>query len=154
MGKLKSFFKWIVSNKKSLAGTIVNAAGTGLGVTAVWTLESLPVILIDGFNVAPIIYTVVFAGCFVLNELGICGKGFESVKVFIERKQREKDEAETKAIEAEAQKQLAAAEAEAKAIELAAKEQIKAEEERKKEAERTAKIERKKAELLAQMSKR
>lgn len=153
MEKIKAFFKWIASNKKSLAGTIVGAAGTGIGVTAAWAIDSLPTIMAGGFNIAPIVYTAVCVLCFALNELGICGKGFESVKTYLDRLANEQANKEARAIEAEAQKRIAAEEAEARAIELAAQEQIKADEERKKEAERNAKIERKKAELLAKLRK-
>ena len=153
MEKLKAFFKWIASNKKSLAGTIVGATGTGIGVTAAWVIDSLPDIMVGDFNIAPIVYTVMCAICFTLNEIGICGKGFESVKTYLDRLANEKANKEAKAIEAEAQKRIAKEEAEAKAIELAAQEQIKADEERKKAAELNAKIERKKAEILAKSRK-
>lgn len=157
MKKLKAFFKWIASNKKSLAGTIVGAAGAGIGVTAAWTIDSLPSIMAGNFNIAPIIYTVVCVICFTLNELGVCGKGFESIKTYLERKAQEKEAKDAKSIEVEAQKraaaEAAAAEAEAKAIELAAQEAIKADEERKREQERNAKIEAKKREILAKTRK-
>lgn len=153
MEKFKAFFKWIACNKKSLTSTVIGAAGAGLGITAVWTVETLPIIMLNGVNATPYLYTAVLVICFMLNELGICGKGFESIKTFVERKLREEAEAEAKAIETAAQKQIEAAEAEAKAIEAEAQKQIKADEERKKEAERNAKIERKKAELLANAKK-
>ena len=149
MEKVKAFFKWLVANKKSLSGTVVNALGTGLGVTAVWTIDSIPGIILNEFDIAPILYTVICAIGFALTELGICGKGFESIKDYVERKAVEKAEADAKAIEQAALKQIEADEAEAKAIEAAAKKQLLEEEERAKEAARAELIEKKKAEILA-----
>lgn len=158
MEKIKTFFKWIASNKKSLISTIVGAAGAGLGVTAAWTIDAIPDILVSGFDIAPILYTVICVACFVLNELGICGKGFESVKAYIERKAAEKAAAEALAIEREAQRQLEAEQAELRAIELEARRQIEEDarnaEKRDAEAARAELIARKKQEILARESKK
>lgn len=145
MDKVKAFFKWLFANKKSLSGTIVGAAGAGLGITAAWTLESLPVILLNGFNIAPILYTLAFVVGFVLNELGISGKGFESVKTYIERKLIEQEKAEQAALEKKALASIEADKAAKAAIEQKAKDQIKADQEAKL-------IQQKKAELLAKMN--
>ena len=154
MKKIKTFLQWIFANKKSLGSTVVGAATAGLGIASSWTWSDLPKILVSGFNIAPIIFTVVCLACFILNQLGICGKGFESIKTYLERKANEKAEAETKAIEKEAQKELEAekakAKAEAKAVEEEAKKQAEAEEKAKKEAEFSAKVKAKKDEILAQ----
>lgn len=153
MENFKRFIKWIVANKKSLSGTIVGAIGAGAGVTAAWTIESIPNILVSDFNVAPILYTVVCVVAFILNELGICGKGFESVTAYIERREAEKAEAEAKAIEKEALKQIVASEEEAKKIQAEAEKQILADKQRAKEEERAKLIEQKKAEILANSNK-
>ena len=153
MESFKNFFKWIGANKKSLSGTIVGALSSGLGITASWTIESLPDIFIRDFNVAPILYTAICVIAFILNELGICGKGFESVKTYLERKVAEKAEAEERAIEKEALKQIVASEEEAKKIQQEAERQILADQQRAKEEERAKLIEQKKAEILANGNK-
>lgn len=161
MNKLVQFFKWIWANKKSLCGTIVGAVGTGIGITASWTIEALPDITLKGVNVAPIIYTIGCIVCFVLNEFGVCGKGFETVKTFLARLELIKQHKEEMAILKEAEKEIARDEklanqtqadyekAQAKAK---AEQQAKAEKE-KADAEHRARVEEAKAKLLANKSK-
>lgn len=153
MENFKKLISWIVANKKSLTGTVIGAIGAGAGVTAAWTLESIPEILIRDFNFAPILYTVVCVVAFIFNELGICGKGFESITAYIERREAEKAEAEAKAIEKEALKQIVASEEEAKKIQAEAEKQILADKQKAKEEERAKLIEQKKAEILANSNK-
>ena len=90
----------------------------------------------------------------MLNQLGICGKGFETIKTYLTRKEAEEAEAEAKVIEKNAKKQLKAeakaAKAEEKIIAEAAKKQLETEEKAKKEAEFSAKVQAKKDEILAQ----
>ena len=154
MEKLKEIFKWIFANKKSLSSTVVNAVISGAGITASWAISDLPQIMVAEFNIAPILYTAIFAVCFILNELGICGKGFEAVQQFVDRKEQEKLEkeahAQIKADEAEKMAIEKAAQAQLKAEEKALQAQIKAEEKAKAESEYAAKIEAKKAEILQQ----
>lgn len=141
MEKIKVFFSWIFANKKSLGSTIVSAVMAGAGITASWTISDLPQIMIGTFNIAPILFTLICVVCFVLNELGISGKGFEAISKYAARKEQE-------SIEKEAQAQIKAEKAEKLAIEKAAKAQIEADEKAKIDAEKAAKIEAKKAELL------
>ena len=154
MEKIKTFFKWLFANKKSLGSTVVGALATGTGIVSSWTIDALPQIMVSGFNIAPIIYTVICLVCFILNELGICGKGFETIKTYLERVTTEKAKAEAKAIEKAAQKELKAekakAEAEAKAVEAEAQKQLEADKKAQKEAEFTAKVQAKKDEIKAQ----
>lgn len=156
--KFKKFFVWIFANKKSLCGTLVGAVGAGLGITASWTIDSLPTIFINGYNIAPIIYTIVCCLAFVLNQLGVCGKGFEFIKQFFDRREIEKAEKEQKAIKKEAKKELKnelklanqtlAQQAKAKA-KAEAEAQAKAEKE-KADAEHKAMVEKAKQEILAE----
>lgn len=162
MSKIKQFFTWIFANKKSLTSTVVNALGAGAGVAASWTIDSLPVILVKGYNIAPIVYTAICVIAFVLKQLGVCGKGFEEIDEYFSRIELIKAEKEQKAIEKEASKELAMAEklanqtqaqqekAKAKAEALA---QAQAEKQ-KAEAEHRAKVEQAKAKLLSEQNKK
>ena len=115
MDKLKVIAKWIVANKKSLLGTFGNAVVAGGGIATSWAVDGLPEILVKGFNIAPIIYTVVCLIVFALTEIGVCGKGFECIAGYAERKAAEakaKEEAKAKAEEeAKAKAEAEAAEA-------------------------------------------
>lgn len=84
---MKKFIKWIYANKISLSATISNAVAASVGITASWTIDSLPSLIVDGVNIAPIIYTVICLITFVATELGITGRGFESVITFLANKQ-------------------------------------------------------------------
>ena len=110
MSKVKQFFTWLFANKKSLLGTAVGAVGAGAGITASWKIDSLPAIVIKGYNAAPIIYTVICVIAFILNELGVCGKGFEKIAEYFSRMEVIKQEKEEKAILKEAEKEILAEE--------------------------------------------
>lgn len=84
---MKKFIKWIYANKISLSATISNAVTASVGITASWTIDSLPSLIMDGVNIAPIIYTVICLITFVATEFGITGRGFESVITFLANKQ-------------------------------------------------------------------
>lgn len=84
---MKKFIKWIYANKISLSATISNAVAASVGITASWAIDSLPSLIVDGVNIAPIIYTVICLITFVATELGITGRGFESVITFLANKQ-------------------------------------------------------------------
>lgn len=155
MSKIKQFFKWIFANKKTLVGTTINGIGTGLGITASWTIDKLPQIEVKGFNIAPIIYTIVCLIAFVLNELGVCGKGFESVQAFFARREEEVAIKTEKALVKEAQREIdnenklatQSIEKQEKEKARAEAEQKAKEEKAKAEAEHRAKIEEIKAKL-------
>jgi hypothetical protein len=156
--KVKEFFKWLFANKKSLIGTIVGAVGAGAGITASWKISSLPIIAIKGYNIAPIVYTVICIFAFILNELGICGKGFEKVADYFARTDLIKAQKEEKAILKEAKKELLDEEKRAsqtKSDQEKEAEKAKADAEAKEKlekatAERRAKIDEAKAKLLAE----
>lgn len=157
VNKLKNFFSWIWSNKKSLLGTIgglVSGVATAIATNSDAIL-ALPELLVFNFNLTPILAgLLVFAGV----EVGVVGKGFEWVSQYKARKEAENAEKERKAILKEAKKEIAEAqkkatqtqaekekaEAKAKAEELAKKEKEKA------DAEHRAKVEEVKKQLLAQ----
>lgn len=84
---MKKFIKWIYANKISLSATISNAVTASVGITASWTIDSLPSLIMDGVNIAPIIYTAICLITFVATEFGITGRGFESVITFLANKQ-------------------------------------------------------------------
>lgn len=157
MSKVKKFFTWIRANKKSLIGTI------GALVTSIATayatyggyIDFLPTLVLFGLDITAILVGVI---CFVLVELGVTGKGFETIQAFFDRKKVEDAEKEQKAIVKEAQKELKAEEKLAnqtqaqkekdEAKKLA--EQKAKEEKDKADKEYRAKIEKAKAELKNQ----
>lgn len=157
MSKLKSFFTWLFANKKSLVGIASTSVAT-LSGTGVIDISFLPTLLVNGFDVAPIIY---YGILFILAILGVCGKGFESIKTFFERKAVESAEKQEKAIIKEAKKEIANAEklanqtqAEQEKAKLKEEEEKKAQEEKKKaEAEHRAKVEAAKAKIMADKQK-
>ncbi len=161
MSKIKKFFTWIFANKKSLIGTLVGAVGAGLGITASWTIESLPTLMVKDFNIAPIVYTLGFVVCFILNEIGVCGKGFEKIKTFFERIAQLKEEKEAKEILREAERELLAEEKKANQTQVEqerarAKADAEAEaqaEQEKAEREHREKVEAAKAKLKAEKNK-
>lgn len=133
MNKIKQFFTWIFSNKKTLLGIGSSAVGVLTG-TGVIDIASLPELLIGGFNLTPILFWVVL-GVFLI--LGVTGKGFEKIKEFFARKEAEKSEKELKALRKEAKKELKAEEKKANQTQAQAeKEQAKAD---KANAEKLAK---------------
>ena len=77
-------FKWINANKKSIVGTV------GALLTSVATayatyggyFDFLPKLMVGEFDFMALIVGVV---CFALVELGVTGKGFETIKAFGDR---------------------------------------------------------------------
>lgn len=154
VSKLKSFFKLLFANKKSILATIGVALGTLTG-TGIVDIEVLPTIMVGSVDVAPFLYYGVLA---VLIIIGVSGKGWESIKQFFTRKAEEKVAKEAKAIEKEAKKEIAQAQKEAtqtqaqkeKADAKAKAEKLAKQEKEKAEAEHRAKVEEVKKKLLAQ----
>lgn len=137
VSKVKSFFKLLFANKKSIVATIGVALSTLTG-TGIVDIEVLPTIMVGSVDVAPFLYYGVLA---VLIIIGVSGKGWESIKQFFTRKAEEKVAKEAKAIEKEAKKEIAQ---EKKLANQTQAEQEKAK--AKAEAEATAKAEKEKAE--------
>ena len=104
MTKLRKFFSWIWSNKKSLTG-IASGAVMTLSGTGVIDVNALPELPINGFNITPIIY---YGVLLVLALIGISGKGFETIQGYAERVAKEKAEKQEKAIIKEAKAELKA----------------------------------------------
>lgn len=106
VNKIKSFFKWVWANKKTLIGTI---GGVFSGIaTAVATnsdaILALPELLVFNFNITPILSGVlVFAGV----EIGVIGKGFELLSQWQKRKEAEAEEKEIKLATKTAKKEIA-----------------------------------------------
>lgn len=124
MTKIKQFLQWIYANKKTLAGTTSAAVAVASG-TGIIPVSSLPALLVNGFNLTPILFYGLL-GIFIL--IGVFGKGLESVQAFFERIGVLKAEKEQKQIEKEAAKELKAEEKEQKRIEKEAAKELKAEE--------------------------
>lgn len=150
MSKIKKFFKWIYSNKKTLLGT-VSALATSVGcayATYGGYFDFLPTLYIGSFDAMTVIVGLV---CFVLAELGVTGKGFESIQTFGERVKKLAEEKHKNDILKLAKKELKAEEkAKAKKVEQAEKERLKAEEQVKL-AQKQAQEEREKARLKAEI---
>lgn len=132
---VKTFVKWIWANKKSLCGTIF-AVFSGV-VSAIVAnadlIAELPQIPLFNFNLTAIIVGVlVFAGV----EVGVIGKGFETIKTFNERialKKNEKAVAKSLKLELKAEKEAEKQLAKDKADALALEKKIQAEKEAEKE---------------------
>ena len=157
MSKIKKFFTWLWCNKKTLVGT-VSTAVLSLSATDVIPTNNLPVLVVCGVNITPILYYMCLA---ILTLLGVFGVGIEKVSDFFQRIGLIKAKKEEKAILKEAEKEIA--EAERKANQTQAqqeKEKAKAKavaeataEKEKAEAEHRAKVEQAKAKLLAEKNK-
>ena len=157
MSKIKKFFTWLWCNKKTLVGT-VSTAVLSLSATDVIPADNLPVLIVYGVNITPILYYACLA---ILSLLGVFGVGIEKIEDFFQRLGVIKAKKEEKAILKEAKKEIL--EAERKANQTQAqqeKEQAKAKavaeataEKEKAEAEHRAKVERAKAKLLAEKNK-
>lgn len=154
MTKLRKFFSWIWSNKKSLTG-IASGAVMTLSGTGVIDVNALPELPINGFNITPIIY---YGVLLVLALIGISGKGFETIQGYAERVAKEKAEKQEKAIIKEAKAELKAeqkianqtqAQQEKANAKKEAEDKAKAEKE-KADAEHKAKVEEAKAKILAE----
>ena len=137
--------QWIFANKKSIVGTIF-AVISGVASAIVTNAEvifSLPALVFLGIN-----WTAVLAGILIFAgvEVGVVGKGFETIKEFFDRVKVQKTE------KIEKKNQKVVAKAEKKAAKIEAKKIAKAEalvEQRKKDAEKKAKEDAEKAEIEA-----
>lgn len=138
MNKVKQFFTWIWSNKKTMIGTVSTALAT-LSGTGIIDISILPELLIGGFNVTPIIY---YGVLLIAALIGVFGKGLESIKEFAERIKKIKAEKEHKNL---VKKVKAEIKAEEKAANQTQAEKEK--EEAKKAAEEKAKLEKEQAEI-------
>lgn len=143
LNKVVNFFKWIFANKKTLTGIASTAVFT-LSGTGVIDVAALPALIIDGFNLTPILY---YGALLILSIIGVTGKGFETIKAFFARKQTETAEKEAQKLVKEAQKQITTEQKAAKQAE--AKTQA---EQAKKAAidEHNKKVEEVKAKLIAE----
>ena len=154
MGKVKQFFTWIWSNKKTLMGVTSGAVLTLSGAEVI-DVSALPELPIGGFNITPIIY---YGALLVLALVGVFGKGLESIKEYAERIEQQKAEKEQKAIVKEAQAEIKAEQKLAnqtqaqqeKATAKAEAEKLAKAEQEKAEAEHRAKVEKAKAKILAE----
>ena len=156
VNKIKEIFTWIYCNKKTLGGYIT-AIGTAvvasLDGTGVIDVGSLAPLLINGFNITPILFYVVLA---LVNLLGVSDKGWEKIVEFFSRKKEEKAVKEAKAIKKEARKEIVAerklanqTQAEQEKAKAKAEEDARAKAEKAKaEAEHKAKVEEAKKDLL------
>ena len=154
MSKVKQFFTWIWSNKKTLLGITSGAVMTLSGAEVI-DVSALPELPVGGFNITPILY---YGVLLAIAIVGICGKGFESIKTYAERIASEKALKQEKAIIKEAKAQLKAeeklanqtqAEQEKAQAKAQAEAQAKAEKE-KADAEHKALVEQAKAKILAE----
>lgn len=154
--KIKKVFTWIYCNRKTLGGYVTSigtAVVASLGCTGVIDVNSLAPLLINGFNVTPIIFFVVLA---VVNLLGVSDKGWEKIIEYFSRKKDEKAAKEARAIEKEAHKEIIAerklanqTQAEQEKARAKAEEDARAKAEKEKaEAEHKAKVEEAKRNLL------
>lgn len=154
MSKIKTFITWIKSNIKTLTG-IASTAVISLSSAEVINVSALPELPVCGFNITPFIY---YGALLVLAIVGICGKGFESIKAYAERIKQQKAEKQEKAIIKEAKAELKAeqklanqtqAQKEKETAKKEAEEKAKAEKE-KADAEHKALVEKAKAKILAE----
>lgn len=152
--KIKTFFKWLYANKKTLIGTISTSVLVASG-TQIIDVSVLPELLVGPVNITSIIY---YAALGILSLIGVFGKGPEEIKEFFERVGLIKAEKEQKAIDKVAEKEIATEEKNAKLTQAekekqeakALEEQQKAEEKAKAEAEYKAKVAEAKARILAE----
>ena len=152
MEKIKQFFSWLNANKCTIGGIAVGAltAVSGAGVIDV---TSLPELIVGSVNITPILYYAVLGILIILVSFFP-----ETIEKFKERIAKQKADAEQKAINKEALKEIAEeekianqtqAEAEKAKAEAEAKAQAEAEK-AQAEAEHRAKVEEAKAKILAQ----
>ena len=157
MSKIKKFFTWLWSNKKTLTG-VASTAVISLSGTGVIDVTTLPELAVGGFNITPILY---YGVLLVLACIGVFGKGLESIKEYAERISAEKSEKAEKAIMKEAKAELKAEQklanqTQAQQEKATAKEEAKKladAEKQKAEAEHKAKVEEAKAKILAENNK-
>lgn len=143
--KVKKIFSWVWSNKKTLLGSllaVVSGVMTGIAINADF-IQLFPALTFLGVNwTAVIIGLLAFAGI----ELGVLGKGFETVDQYEKRMAVSKAEKEQKAIEKQAKKEI---KAEEKLANQTQADKEKAKEKEIADAERKAKVEAVKAKILA-----
>lgn len=157
MSKIKKFFTWLWSNKKTLTG-VASTAVISLSGTGVIDVTALPELAVGGFNITPILY---YGVLLVLACIGVFGKGLESIKEYAERISAKKAEKAEKAIVKEAKAELKAEQklanqTQAQQEKATAKEEAKKladAEKQKAEAEHKAKVEEAKAKILAEANK-
>lgn len=160
VSKIKKFFQWIFANKKTLIGTIsalVTSCATAYATYGGY-FTFLPELVWLGIDWTTILVAV---GSFIFLELGVTGKGFETIATFFNRKAQEDDEKQAKAILKEAKAELKAEQKQAelsqaekeKADAKLLAEKEKADAKAKAEAEHKAKVEQAKAQLLAEQNK-
>lgn len=147
--KVKKFFSWVWSNKKTLLGSllaVISGVMTGIAINADF-IQLFPALTFLGVNwTAVIIGLLAFAGI----ELGVLGKGFETVDQYEKRMAVLKAEKEQKAIEKQAKKEI---KAEEKLANQTQADKEKAKEKEIADAERKAKVEAVKAKILAEQNK-
>lgn len=149
MEKLKKFFSLVWSNKKTIIGSIlavVSGVMTGIAINADF-IQLFPALTFLGVNwTAVIIGLLAFAGI----ELGVLGKGFETVDQYEKRTAVLKAKKEQKSIEKQAKKEI---KAEEKLANQTQADKEKAKEKEIADAERKAKVEAVKAKILAEQNK-
>ena len=154
MNKIKQFFTWVWSNKKTLLGVVSGGIMTLSGAEVI-NVSALPELPIGGFNITPLIY---YGVLLVIAIFGVCGKGFESIKEYAERIKNNKITKQEKSIMKEAKAELKAQEKlanQTQAEQEKAKAKAEAEalakaEKEKADAEHKAKVEEAKAKILAE----
>lgn len=164
INSIKKFCKWVWCNKKSLTGSLF---ATISGIAGAILANADTIITLPRFEVLEINLTALIVGILVFAgvEVGVVGKGFETIAEALERIKGEKSEKEALRVEKTAKKEMKVeAKAKAKAEnenQIAKEENSKkqiAEQERKereeakakKETEFRAKVDAVKAELLKQ----
>lgn len=156
MEKLKKFFSLVWSNKKTIIGSIlavVSGVITGIAINADF-IQLFPALTFLGVNwTAVIIGLLAFAGI----ELGVLGKGFETVDQYQKRTEAKKIQKEiTKAEKAETARKNKIRKEILLEEKLAEKKQIdeeKAKEKQLADAEYNAEKEAIRAEMLAERNK-
>lgn len=153
---VKTALRWIYANKKSICGTVfATFSGVISGITTNADLiAELPKLMFLDINWTAVIIGIL---AFVGVEIGVIGKGFETIKEFSDRKKLEKEKKDAEKLEKQALKELNAENPEEKKdkeaiklekqaqkeMKIAEKEARKAEVKAKKEAEKQAKEEEK-----------
>ena len=159
MSKIKKFFTWIWCNKKTLAGTVMSILASVMTAYTTYggQFKFLPPLMWLGINWTSILVAVAL---FILLEIGVTGKGFETIATFAKRIANQKSITEQKAIEKEAKKEIenakklanqTQADQEKAKAKAEAQEKAKAEKE-KAEQEHRAKVEEAKAKILAEQN--
>ena len=152
MEKIKQFFSWLNANKCTIGGIAIGAV-TAISGAGVIDVTSLPELIVGSVNIAPILYYGILGILIILVSFFP-----ETVEKFKERIKQLKAEAEEKAIEKEALKEIAEEEklvnqtqAEAEKAQAKADAQAQAKEAKAQaEAEHRAKVEEVKAKILAE----